>query len=107
MEHDDNITPDNLPGTGKPWEPDYIHTDLDVDATGLHLHAWILRHDPDTLAPSYWAIWRPFRSRTNATYHAKKGANAEHGSVGFMVIECHGDNAACPAWQSYRRGNNG
>ena len=105
-DHDDNITPDNLPGTGKPWEPDYSHTDPDIDMKGPHLHAWLLQHDPETLSPYYYIpMPRAYLSRTNATYHVKKWADPEHGSAGYMVLECAGDNAACPLWQNYRRYN--
>ena len=44
----------------------------------------------------------PFKSRGNATYHAKKWAEPIHGSFGFMVLECKGDNAACPLWCTFR-----
>ena len=102
MDHDD-VTPDNLPGTGKPWEPDYSHTDPDIDMKGPHFHGWILQHDPETLAPYYTPMLRAYLSRNNANYHAKKRAEPKHGSVGLMVIKCEGDNAACPAWQYHRR----
>ena len=98
-DHDD-VTPDNLPGTGKPWEPDAEHTEPDADPTGTHLHAWVLGHDDGR--PFYVAMPRPFKSRGNATYHAKKWAEPIHGSFGFMVLECKGDNAACPLWCTFR-----
>ena len=57
MDHDD-VTPDNLPGTGKPWEPDYSHTDPDIDMKGPHFHAWLLKHEPETLMPFYVPMLR-------------------------------------------------
>ena len=107
MEFDDNITPDNLPGTGKPWEPDYSHTDPDIDMKGPHYHAWLLRHDPETLAPFYVPLLPAYLSRGNANYHVKKYAKPAHGSAGYKVLKCAGDNAACPAWQYHRRYSNG
>ena len=77
MDFDDNIKPDNLPGTGKPWEPDYSHTDPDIDMKGLHYHGWILHHDPETLAPYYTPMLRAYLSRNNANYHAKKTGGAQ------------------------------
>ena len=106
MDHDD-VTPDNLPGTGKPWEPDYSHTDVGVDESGPHFHGWLLQHDSETLSPYYIPMPRAYLSRNNANYHVKKWAEPEHGTAGYMVLKCEGDNAACPSWQSYRRYNNG
>ena len=106
MEFDDNIAPDNLPGTGKPWEPDCSHTDPDVDMLGPHYHGWVLHHDPETFSPFYAPLLPAYLKRGNANYHVKKYARPEHGSAGYKVLKCAGDNAACPAWQYHRRWSN-
>ena len=95
--------PDNLPGTGKPWEPDYSHTDPDLDMEGPHYHFWLLQHDHETLAPFYSPRLPAYRTRGNAYYHAKKWAYPSHGTAGMLVLKCKGNTVACPAWQYQRR----
>ena len=103
---DDDTTPDNWAFTGKPWEPDLSHLDPDVDTSAPHLHGWVLLHERVTeLAGSEWEysydvpvykpIIRSFLSRNNATYHAKRAANPDWGSAGYMVKACKG-GPACP-----------
>ena len=109
---DDDTTPDNWAFTGKPWEPDYSHLDPDVDMQGPHLQVWILVHETETFLagtsqqftwerPVYVPMGRSFRSRNNATYHAKRAANPDYGSAGFMVKACNG-GPECAEWQMYR-----
>ena len=88
-DHDDDVTPEQgLPETpasrGSPITPTQIP---DADSRLGRTYTLGFSCHSEGQPTSTWAMQRPFASRGNATYHAKKWRSPFMGSFGFMVIE--------------------
>ena len=87
-------------------------------AQGVHYHAWaLMEHGTHLKHPAkngihwmrqlgYGPARQPHRSRQTARRHAKKMAEPEYGTAGYMALICDG-GASCPfMFEAFRPGFN-